>query len=132
MYSAQVGIDDILAFVGRLLLASLFLGSAFGKITNFESTIGYMETHGMPAAPLLCVLAAVAESLGGVALLLGFQVRWGAALLAGYVAVATPIFHNSPEQRVHLLKNIAIIGGLLQIAAFGAGSLSLEGRRRSA
>ena len=86
----------------------------------------------MPAAPLLCVLATVIESLGGVALLLGFQARWGAALLAGYVAVATPIFHHNPEQRVHLLKNLAIIGGLLQIAAFGAGSLSLEGRRRSA
>jgi putative oxidoreductase len=30
---------------------------------------------------------------------------------------------------IHFLKNVAIAGGLLQVAAFGAGSLSLDARR---
>lgn len=111
-------------------MAVLFLGSAFGKITNFEMTVSYMETHGVPAATLLCALAAAVEALGGVSLALGFQARWSGAILAGYVAAVSFIFHQGPDQRIHLLKNFAIIGGLLQIAAFGSGGLSLEGRRR--
>jgi putative oxidoreductase len=124
--------DDIFALIGRLFMAFLFLASAFGKITNFDGTVGYMETHGVPAAILLCAAAAAVEALGGISLALGFQARWAAAALAGYVVVASLMFHTSPDQRIHLLKNFAVIGGLLQIAAFGSGGLSLEGRRRSA
>jgi putative oxidoreductase len=121
--------DDIAAFAGRLLLASIFLASAFGKITNFDGTTTYMEAHGVPAAPLLCVLAIAFEAFGGMSLLLGFLSRWGAGALAGFVIAATWAFHTGPEQRIHLLKNLAIIGGLLQVVAFGPGGLSLEGRR---
>lgn len=112
------------------MMAFLFLGSAFGKITNFEGTVGYMETHGVPWPTLLCALAAAVEALGGVALALGFQARWAGAALAGYVLCASWIFHQGPDQRIHLLKNFAIVGGLLQVAAYGSGGLSLEGRRR--
>lgn len=123
-------IDDILALVGRLLLASIFLASAFGKITNFEATLKYMEAHGMPAAAFFCACAVGVEALGGVCLALGFQTRWGAALLAGFLVAATWIFHGGPDQRIHLLKNLAILGGLLQVMAFGPGAMSLEGRAR--
>jgi putative oxidoreductase len=126
-----VDTDDVVALAGRLFLASIFLASAFGKITNFEATVAYMESHGVVAAVLLCAAAAAIEALGGVSLLLGFYVRWGAAVLTAFVVVATWLFHHGPEQRIHLLKNLAIIGGLLQVVAFGAGGLSLEGRKRS-
>ena len=119
----------MIALAGRLLLASIFLASAFGKITNFEGTTAYMTSHGLPWSPLLCVAAIIVEALGGMALLLGFQARWGAALLAGFVIAATWVFHGAPDQRIHMLKNMAIIGGLLQVVAFGPGELSLEGRR---
>jgi len=123
--------DDILAMVGRLLLSAIFLASAFGKITNFEATIRYMESNGLPMATALCAAAVLVEVLGGVSLLLGFQTRLGALGLAVFVVAATWIFHRGPEQRIHLLKNAAILGGLLQVAAFGSGAMSLEGRRRS-
>jgi uncharacterized membrane protein YphA (DoxX/SURF4 family) len=58
---------------------------------------------------------ATLEILGGMALLLGYYSRWAAAALAGFVALATVIFHGTPDQRVHLLKNLAIIGGLLLV-----------------
>ena len=130
-YRKLVETDDILAMVGRLLLSAIFLASAFGKITNFEATIRYMDAHGIPWAAALCATAAALEVLGGVSLLLGFQTRLGALGLAAFLIMTTWIFHRGPEQRIHLLKNIAILGGLMQVAAFGSGAMSLEGRRRS-
>ena len=124
--------DDILALSGRLLLSSIFLASAFGKITNFEATTRYMESHGMPWTPLFCVAAILIELAGGFALAVGYQVRWGAAALAVFLVAATLIFHSSPDQRIHLLKNLAILGGLLEVMAFGPGRMSLDGRGRAA
>lgn len=120
---------DIIALVGRVLLASLFLASAFGKITNFAGTVKFIESHGVPWADFFCAAAAALEACGGIALVLGYYSRPGAAALAAFVAAATMIFHLGPDQRIQLLKNLAIVGGLLQILSFGPGELSLEGRR---
>lgn len=123
--------DDLIALTGRLLLSAIFLASAFGKITNFAGTTQYMEAHGMFWTPFFCALAIAVEALGGVALVLGFHARWGAGALAAYVLAATVIFHTSGgvEAKIHVLKNLAVIGGLLQVMAFGPGPMSLEGRR---
>lgn len=120
--------DDILALAGRLLLASIFLASAFGKITNFDATVQYMETHALPAPVLLCAAAVAVEALGGISLILGYYARWGAGALALFLLAATWIFHAGADQRIHLLKNLAILGGLLQVMAFGPGAMSFEGR----
>lgn len=122
-----MNIDDVLALVGRLFIAIIFLASAFGKITNFEGTLQFMEAHGMPAATFLCVVAIVLEASGAVALILGYKTRWGAAALAVFIVAATAIFHTAPDQRIQLLKNLAILGGLLHVISFGPGPISLEG-----
>ena len=119
--------EDFLALAGRLFLALIFLASAFGKITNFDATLKYMEAHGMPMTPLFCAGAIALEALGGVTLILGYLTRWGAAALIGFLVAATWIFHTAPDQRIALLKNLAIIGGLLQVMAYGPGALSLDG-----
>ncbi|MBI5623495.1 MAG: DoxX family protein [Elusimicrobia bacterium] len=121
--------DSLLAMAGRLLLALVFIASAFGKVTEFEKTVLYMEAHGVPLATLLCVLAALVEAAGGIALVVGYQARLAAASLAVFVTAATVIFHLAPDQRVDLLRNLAIIGGLLQVMAWGPGDISMEGRR---
>ncbi|MDX6769171.1 MAG: DoxX family protein [Elusimicrobiota bacterium] len=123
--------DDVLALVGRLFLAIIFLASAFGKITNFEGTLQYMDAHGMPLAYALCVSAIAVESLGAVALILGYKTRWGAGALAVFLITATAVFHTAPDQRIQLLKNLAILGGLLTVLANGPGPISLEGGSRS-
>ena len=115
--------------LGRLLLALIFLAAAFGKITNFEVTCRYMEAHSMPMAGLFCAAAAALEALGAASLLLGYRTRWGAAMLAVFLLIVTGIFHATPDQRIQLLKNLAILGGLLQVAAFGPGEWSIDGRR---
>jgi uncharacterized membrane protein YphA (DoxX/SURF4 family) len=120
-------IDDVLALLGRLFVAVIFLASAFGKITNFDGTLQFMESHGMPFVNLLCVAAILVEVLGAVALILGYKARWGAGALAVFLVAATMIFHAAADQRIQLLKNIAILGGLLNLMARGPGGISLEG-----
>lgn len=119
--------DDVLALVGRLFIAIIFLASAFGKITNFDGTIQFMEAHGMPASGFFCVAAIAVETLGATSLILGFRTRWGAAALSAFIIAATWIFHTAPDQRIQLLKNLAILGGLLHVVSFGPGPISLEG-----
>ena len=121
--------EDVLALVGRLLLALIFLAAAFGKITNFDATCHYMEVHGIPMPVLFCAAAAAIEVLGSISLLLGYRTRFGAVLLAAFLLTATAVFYSTPDQRIQLLKNLAIVGGLLQIVAFGPGEWSLDGRR---
>jgi putative oxidoreductase len=123
--------EDVLALAGRMLLAVVFLAAAFGKITNFDATVRYMETNGMTTAPLWCAAAVALEAFCAISLILGYYTRWGAAALAGFLVVVTWVFHAAPDQRIQLLKNLAIIGGLLQVVAYGPGDLSLEGRDRS-
>lgn len=121
--------DDALALVGRLFVAIIFLASAFGKITNFEGTLQFMESHGMPATNLLCVGAIAVEALGAISIILGYKSRWGAAALSAFLIAATWVFHTAPDQRIQLLKNLAILGGLLNLIANGPGEISLEGRK---
>ena len=70
--------SSLMSLIGRILLAMLFLSSAFSKITNFEGTTQYMASHGMPMAQALCVGAILVEVLGGLSLVLGFKAAWGA------------------------------------------------------
>lgn len=123
--------DDVLALVGRLFVAIIFLASAFGKITNFDGTLQFMDAHGLPAANLLCAAAILVEALGAIALILGYKTRWGAAALAVFLVAATWVFHTGPDQRIQLLKNLAILGGLLNLIAHGPGGISLEGGGRA-
>lgn len=122
--------DDVLALVGRLFLAIIFLASAFGKITNFDGTLAFMEGHGMPAATFFCAAAIAVEALGAISLILGYKTRWGAGALAVFLIAATWVFHTAPDQRIQLLKNLAILGGLLNVISFGPGPISLEGGAR--
>lgn len=124
-------------FVGRVLMALIFLVSGFGKITGFAGTAGYMASKGMPFAEVLLAGALVFELAGAIMLILGWRVHWGALLLIVFMIPATLMFHNFwavdaaqyQNQLNHFLKNVAMTGGLLYIMAFGAGPLSLDSRK---
>ena len=131
--------QDTLALVARVLLAWLFVPAGWAKIAGFSGTAGYIASKGIPF-PEVCAALAVAAELGlGLLLLVGWQARWAALGLAIFTAVITPLFHNwwaMPEaqqmmQKQAFNKNLAIVGGLLAIAAFGPGRLSLDGKRRT-
>jgi len=130
----------ILAVPGRVLMSIIFLLSGFGKIANFSYMAGYMESKGAPAPKVLLAIAAAAELVGGLSLLLGLWSRVGALGLFVFLIPTTLMFHNfwaapaadQMNQQIHFLKNVAIMGGLLMIAAYGPGSFSIDSARRSA
>jgi putative oxidoreductase len=130
--------QNALALIGRVLLAWLFVPAGWSKIMGFAGTAGYIASKGVPF-PEVCAALAIAAEVGlGLALLVGLKARWAALGLALFVVVITPIFHNywaMPEAQVMMQKqafnkNLAILGGLLVVAAFGAGALSVDGRKR--
>lgn len=117
------------AVAGRLLLAVLFLLSGFSKLAAADATLAYIESSGLPF-PLLSYLAALGVELGLAALLIiGFQTRIVAVLMALFTVVTAVAFHSNladQGQFINFFKNISIAGGLLQIAAFGGGALSVD------
>jgi putative oxidoreductase len=134
---STTAMQDTLALVGRVLLAWLFVPAGWGKIAGFSGVAGYIASKGIPF-PELCAALAIAVELGlGLLLLVGWQTRWAALGLAIFVAVITPIFHAYwavPEaqqmmQQQAFNKNLAVVGGLLALTAFGAGRISLDRKR---
>src|SRR5512143_3618047 len=130
-------LQDPLAFVGRLLLAVLFLPAGIGKLTGFAGTVGYIAAVGLPMPQVAAALALVVEIAGGAALIAGYGTRVVAIVLAAFTLVASYFFHNywalpADQQMIPQLlffKNIAVVGGLLTLAAFGAGAWSVDARR---
>ncbi|MDP2819674.1 MAG: DoxX family protein [Polaromonas sp.] len=125
------------SLIGRALIALLFIPFGFGKIGGFDRTVGYIASQGVPF-PEVCAAIAIAVELGlGLLLLVGWQTRWAALGIALFTAVITFIFHQywamPPEQvmiqQQQFFKNIAIVGGLLTIVAWGPGAWSVDGRK---
>ncbi len=120
-------------FLGRALLSALFLLSGFGKIAAYGATAGYMAAVGVPG--LLLPLVIAAEIGGGLAILLGWRTRIIAVLLAGFTLLTGLLFHadfSDQMQMAMFMKNLAITGAFLALAAHGAGRYSLDARRAQA
>jgi putative oxidoreductase len=124
----------LLALLGRVLLAAIFLYSGFGKITGFQDSVAYIAGAGLPMPQVLNVLSILVEIVGGLALLIGFRSRWAALAFVVFLIIITPIFHNfwsAPpaevmSQQINFIKNMAIVGGMLMVMAFGAGGYSVD------
>ena len=130
-------LQNPLTLIGRVLLALLFVPAGFGKLLGFAGTVGYIASKGVPL-PEVAAAIAVAVELGlGILLLVGYQARWAALAIGLFTLVITFIFHNfwavPPEmmmmQKMSFFKNMAIVGGLFTVAAWGAGAWSLDGKR---
>lgn len=114
---------------GRILLALIFIIAGAGKIGDPAGTAGYMQSMGVPAILLWPTIAL--EVLGGIAIIVGFQTRLVAYLLAAFCIVAAAIFHSNfadQMQQIMFLKDIAIAGGFLLLASSGATAYSIDKR----
>ena len=126
--------------LGRVFLAFIFIMAGAQKITGYSGTAQYMEMMGVPGALLPLVL--LTELGGGIALLIGWQTRIIAFLLAGFSLLSGFLFHLVPSfgmegmaaqtEMIMFMKNVAIAGGMLMIVALGAGTLSLDQRKAAA
>ena len=129
-------LQNPLTLVGRLLLAVLFLPAGIGKITGFAGTVGYIASVGLPMPTVAAIIALIVEIAGGLALIAGFGTRFAAVALAVFTLVASFFFHNywalpADQQLIPqllFLKNIAVVGGLLTLAAWGPGAWSVDER----
>ena len=122
----------VLSVVARLMASAIFIGAGVSKLgAGYAGTQGYMAAVGVPGGLLPLVIAL--ELGGGIALLLGFQTRLVAFLLAGFCIISGLIFHSGADQmqQIMLMKNFSIAGGLLTFTLFGAGRLSLDGEART-
>lgn len=123
------GLRQYAPTVGRILLALIFIMSGYSKIGGFAGTQGYMESFGVPGALLPVVIAT--ELLAGIALIVGWQTRIAALLLAGFTLLTAFIFHTNFADQVQYLffmKNLAIAGGMLVLVAHGPGPLAVDTR----
>jgi putative oxidoreductase len=123
-----------LPFVGRLMIGLPFAMSGLNKLGAYSATTAMIDAVGLPF-PLLAFAVAVAIELGGGLLLIaGYRVRYVAAALALFSLATAMSFHTNfadQNEMIHFLKNVMMAGGLLQIAAFGAGALSIDNRRKT-
>ena len=126
------------SLLARLAVAAIFVHGGWSKLGGLEGTAAYIASKGLPAAELGALLAALLELGGGLAIALGLGTRWAALALAIFLVPTTWLFHNpagleaaaAQMQTIQVYKNLAIAGGLLALAAFGAGPLALEARAR--
>jgi putative oxidoreductase len=124
--------NSAVLLIARILLSVMFIMAGLQKFTDIGGTAGYIGSVGLPAGTLLAWLSAIFETLAGIAILIGFQTRIAALLLAVFCVVAALLFHfNFADQMQMLLfmKNITIAGGFLALYAAGAGALSVDAKR---
>jgi putative oxidoreductase len=132
-------LQNPLSLIGRLLMALLFLPAGIGKIGGFAGAVGYIGSKGLPLPELGAAIAIVVEVGGALALIAGFGTRFAALALALFTLVASFFFHNywgvpaeqAMMQQLLFFKNIGVVGGLLVLAAHGAGAWSLDARRNA-
>lgn len=110
--------------VGRAFLGALFLISGLFKIVGFAGVAGWMTSSGLPAAEILLTLTIAIEVIGGLMLVIGWQARRAALMLAVFLVPVTIVFHGFwnadaaqfNDQLTAFLKNLAILGGMLLVA----------------
>lgn len=118
--SDNPALQSSLALIGRLLLAAMFILSGFGKLGDPSGTIGYIASAGLPLPPVAYAVALAVEIGAGILLVLGYRARWVALILAAFTLASAIGFHTDfadQNQMIHFMKNLAITGGFLQIAA---------------
>ena len=120
---------NIADLIGRILISALFLLNGIFKISNYDGTIGWMESFGMPG--ILLIPAIILEIAGPVLIIIGYKTKLAAGLLSLFCIATAFIFHNDFANQMQLtsfLKNIALAGGFLILFVNGAKGFSLDNK----
>lgn len=129
--SATQSASGVIAFLGRLLFALIFLMSGF---THFsKQTIGFAASQGVPLASIVVPAAGLLAFFGGLSILLGYRAKLGAWLIVIFLMGVTPMHKfwgiadpmMQQMQMVMFMKNVTMLGGALLITQFGSGPWSL-------
>ncbi len=123
--------------LGRILISVVFILGGVGKIAGFSMEEGMVAAKHLPMPAVALGIALIIELVGGLAILLGLFTRFTAWILFLYLIPTTFLFHNfwalqgmdRIDSMIHFEKNLAIMGGLLLLAAYGAGAYSIDSAR---
>ena len=118
---------NILDLVGRVFISLVFLLSGINKIVNYEGSIGWMESFGMPG--IFLIPAIILEIVAPILIIIGYKVKIAAALLSVFCIATALIFHtdfSNQMQFVSFMKNIALAGGFLFLVINDTKDFSLE------
>tara|TARA_Y200000002_G_scaffold291022_1_gene245171 strand:- start:401 stop:787 length:387 start_codon:yes stop_codon:yes gene_type:complete len=122
---------NVIDLLGRILISALFLSSAYDKIFSIDGSMSWMEGFGVPGFLLYPVIAL--EIILPVCIIIGFQARVAAGLLAIFCLATAIIFHLDfvdPVQKVSFLKNLGLAGGFLFILSNGTRDWSLDKKKK--
>jgi putative oxidoreductase len=128
--------NNVVVLIARILLSIIFILAGFQKFTDIAGTAGYIASANLPAATLLAWAAAAFETLGGIAILVGFQTKIASWLMAVFCVFTGLAFHYANAaadptgtQMIMFMKNLAMAGGFLLLSVQGAGALSVDAKR---
>ena len=119
--------NNILDLTGRILISLIFLLSGINKIGNYEGTIIWMESSGMPG--IFLIPAIILEIAAPILIMIGYKVKISAAFLSLFCIATAIIFHtdfSNQMQFVSFMKNIALAGGFLFLVINETKEFSLE------
>lgn len=127
------------ATAGRALLGIYFILPGLTKVFDFQGNSDYMAEHGMSFIPFFLGLTIIIQLAGGAAMVVGYQTKLVAFVLAGLTLVISLVMHDfwtlpadelqTAHETQNFVKNMAIIAGLLAVAGLGAGAWSLDNRK---
>ena len=118
---------NILDLVARVFISLIFLLSGINKIGNYDGTVGWMESIGMPG--IFLIPAIILEIVAPMLIMIGYKVKISAALLSVFCVTTAIIFHSDfsdQMQFISFMKNIGLAGGFLFIVINGAKDFSLD------
>ena len=118
---------NILDLIGRILISLIFLLSGFSKISNYEGTVGWMESLGVPG--IFLIPAIVLEIIAPIFIIIGYKVKISATLLSLFCVATAFIFHSDFSNQmefISFMKNIGLAGGFLFLVVNGAKNFSLD------
>ncbi|OYQ70642.1 hypothetical protein B9T11_03455 [Wohlfahrtiimonas chitiniclastica] len=123
-FTTKPALQAAILLIARALLAYLFIVAGWAKIGGYAGTAAFMASKGIPEFMLSLVIAL--ELGGGLAILIGFQTRIIALIIAIFCVMSAIIFHGTPEDATSFMKNLSIAGGFLALIPQGAGLWSLD------
>lgn len=121
--------QDLGALVGRVLMSAIFIWSGYGKLIAAAATQASFAELGLPLPAVAWAVTVLVELVGGLALLVGFQTRVVALVLAVWCVATALIAHTNfadPNMQIHFMKNIAMTGGFIFVALFGSGAYAVD------
>lgn len=136
MQNSSVVRYGLLPLVARVLVILEFLIAVNGKIFGWSGQAAYMMSKGMTFVTPLLATALAIEAIGSLLLIIGFRARAAAALMFVYLGIVSVRMHafwamtgmSAGQNETHFFKNLGMMGGLLMIAAYGAGAWSIDAR----